>query len=387
MRTRTTLYFYRPYHHFLISSVNSILMIVVSLLLITSCSPISGFRSLVELDIIPPILIETATSDTHEFRLTFTEAITPIPSSCWIEPEVPIADIIPSPEDPATLILTTESAVEPGVRIVICGTARDTSGNSVDFRAGLYGWNPQVPRLMISEFTTKGSGKNPDRVELFVEEQGNLAGVTLFDGTRIQYRQRVILPPIDVEPGDYVIVHFQPDPADPEGCEDELGSTGSATVSTATPGGFDIWARDAHDTPTALGLSGNNGCLTLRASPFGALIDGVIYSDRTSSSDERYRGFGSTDMMDWVDELQAEGGWGWVVMDLADEVPGRLLSPEDCVSSTYSTATRSICRALVGRDGDDAEGYVDSNTAEDWHVVPTGGQSFGRPNDPSVHVP
>ena len=92
-------------------------------------------------------------------------------------------------------------------------------------------------------------------------------------------------------------------------------------------------------------------------------------------------------MMDWVDELHSEGGWRQSGISLAEEDPKPLLSPEDCVSSTYSTATRSICRALVGQDGDDAEEYLDTDTTEDWHVVPTGGQSFGRPNDPSVHAP
>ena len=363
-----------------------VLGLITLILLITSCTPISGFRSLAEIDIIPPLLIETATFDAQEFHLTFTEDITPIPAAFWIEPAIPIADIAPSKEDPATLILTTATPVAPGTRIVICGSARDLSGNSVDIRAGLYGWNPHIPRLIITEFTTRGSGKNPDRVELFVEGSGNLAGVTLLDGTRTQYRQRVILPPIAVEPGDYVIIHFQPDPADPGLCEDEVSSPGTAAVATATQGGYDIWARDTQGAPTSLGLSGNNGCLTLRASPFGPLIDGVVYSNRTSASDERYRGFGSTDMMGWVDDLQQEGGWETPSVHPGEEI-GRPLSPEDCVDSTYTTATRSISRALVGKDGDDSEGYADTNTAGDWHVVPTGGQSFGYVNDPSVHVP
>src|SRR5690554_6860855 len=62
--------------------------------------------------------------------------------------------------------LTFKNKLPPGKRIDIVGRVRDSSGNTLSFRSGVWGYNPHVPHLLINEFTTKGSGNNPDRIEL-----------------------------------------------------------------------------------------------------------------------------------------------------------------------------------------------------------------------------
>ena len=66
----------------------------------------------------------------------------------------------------------------PGKKTELKGRVNDWIGNSLTFTLGLWGYNPNLPTLLINEFTTKGSGNNPDRVELLVLK-GNLAGITL----------------------------------------------------------------------------------------------------------------------------------------------------------------------------------------------------------------
>ncbi|PKL19609.1 MAG: hypothetical protein CVV48_17165, partial [Spirochaetae bacterium HGW-Spirochaetae-4] len=52
--------------------------------------------------------------------------------------------------------------------------------------------------------------------------------------------------------------------------------------------------------------------------------------------------------------------------------------PEAGIDSTYSTATRSFCRT---------EDVPDTDTRNDWHIVPTSKASFGYPNSPDIHEP
>ena len=116
------------------------------------------------------------------------------------------------------------------------------------------------------------------------------------------------------------------------------------------------------------GLSGNNGAVTLYTNPYGDLMDAVLYTNRTSESDESYRGFGSAKFMLQADEIAEAGGW---------KAEGDEPAPEDCVPSSDSTATRSICRSSKSADTD---------TKVDWHTVPTSKFSFGKENSNEIYI-
>jgi hypothetical protein len=102
--------------------------------------------------------------------------------------------------------------------------------------------------------------------------------------------------------------------------------------------------------------------------PNGTLIDAVIYSNRTSASDRKYRGFGSTEMMLKADEIHAEGGW---------RAGGEAIAPEDAINPDDSTSTRSICRSSSSSD---------TNSKDDWHITPTRGATFGHANNDDIYV-
>ena len=118
------------------------------------------------------------------------------------------------------------------------------------------------------------------------------------------------------------------------------------------------------------GLGGNNGVLSIYATPGVDCLDAVLYSNRTSNSDTAFLGFGTQKVLDKVLSLQKNGGW--------DNGSGIDLKPEMAIDSTYSTATRSMCRLPDGNDTD---------TNLDWQVVATGKASFGTGNSTEVHVP
>jgi hypothetical protein len=109
--------------------------------------------------------------------------------------------------------------------------------------------------------------------------------------------------------------------------------------------------------------------ISLYSRPGGEILDGVLYSNRTSESDAQYRGFGSATVLARADELVSAGGW---------RVSGSQAAPEDALNPDGSTATRSICRSSDSTDTD---------SREDWHIVPTRGSTFGTDNSDEVYAP
>ena len=333
---------------------------LLSALLLSSagCGPIPDYRTLVEADIHPPDFLGIDTTDARTVVVRFDESVSPIKGAVSVAPEVQVAEVA---ADGAALRIRLDRDQQIGADYTLEAAVSDGSGNSTTLLTHFYGFNPTVPRLVINEFTTQGSDTHPDSVELFAGEAGNLAGVCLYEGMSDVWDDRYVFPSVAVEAGEYVIVHFKP-----QGIPQEISETTDRTASggyDSSPLAFDEWVSGGD------GLSGNNGVLSLYSSPGGRLLDAVLYSNRTSTSDTDYGGFGSKTLLDQATALAKAGAWSFA---------GDRIAPEDAVNPTGSTATRSICR-----DSHSA----DTNGRSDWHIVPTSGFTFGVQNSDAVYVP
>ncbi|MCF6334840.1 MAG: hypothetical protein L3J12_03775 [Spirochaetales bacterium] len=318
---------------------------------IISCVPLEDYRKIIEKDIQPPAFISMGTEDSKTLILQFSEDISVLENHILIEP---LAEILSVTTQQNILKITFKNPMEPGKLFKIEITVEDLSGNSLGILSDFYGFNSNLPGIIINEFTTQGSSTNPDKVELRVLSPGNTAGLSLFEGIDTNWAQRKIIPPIEVEEGDYLVIHFKP-----SGTAEEVDETILKTSSgglNVTPEAWDLWVEGG------TGLSGNNGTITLFTNPGGTLIDGVLYSNRTSVSDEKYRGFGSLSVMIRADRLSELRGW---------ISTGDFIAPEDAIDPEDSTATRSMCRSLL---------FTDTDSSPDWHIVPTSGSSFGSNN-------
>ena len=320
------------------------------LCVILACGPTQDLHVLTQADYVPPTFDRVCTLDSNRIELIFDETAYIDPDQITITPALAIQHI----SDPDTSVTITTETQTPGKAYSLRTTAEDARRNSVSFRVGFYGFNPQLPQVLINEFTTKGAGKHPDMVELYVGSAGNMAGVVLYQGTAGNWEDRIIFPAFPVKTGDYIVVHFKPQGGDEE--KNEVTGKSISGGFDATPSAFDFWVDGA------TGLSGNNGIISLYQTPNGRMIDGVLYSNRTSQSDERYRGFGTKDVLERAEELVREGGW---------QITGEMVTPEDAVNPEKSTSTRSICREGTSTDTD---------SKDDWHIVPTRGSSFGKTN-------
>ena len=328
------------------------------LFIFLSCSEIGIKEEENSADVIPPKITDLRITDSVSAEFDFSRNIQPLAKVFNISPDIGISDLLTSG---STLKVVFTDSQLPGSEYYIKGAVKDTSGNTLTFCAEFYGYNPFIPSMIINEVTTQGSSTHPDMVELFIKSDGNMAGAAFFEGTDEDSDSEYIFPSMEVSAGDYIIIH-----AKPEGTAEEITETDDKTESggiDASDSAFDIWPSSFS------GLSGNNGVLSLYSGPGGSLLDAFLYSNRTSSSDESYRGFGSLSVMKRMDYIAACGGWLF---------SGDLIAPEDCVDPDPSTATRSVCRNSVSDDTD---------SRSDWHTAPTSMSSFGAVNTDEVYVP
>lgn len=325
---------------------------------LAGCGALAELQQVLDPDLVPPVLLAARSSAETRLELCFDEPALAEPADFLIRPQLAVTGLVCQPE---RLVLETE-VQQPGVRYVLEAVVHDGRGNSLSFLAAFYGYNPAPPALLINEFSCRGTGNHPDSVELKILAAGDMAAVTVYQGTPSDWQDRLIFPPFAVEKGDFIVVHFKP-----QGLPEEIDETADATLSgglDASEAAYDFWV------PGGAGISGNNGVLSVYARP-GAeeILDGLLYSNRTSASDERYRGFGSAAVLLRAEELVAHGGW----LPAAGAV-----RPEDGIDPEGSTGTRTLCRD---------PGSADSDSRADWHIVPTLGASFGEDNSDAVYEP
>jgi hypothetical protein len=323
---------------------------------LAGCGPLADNRVPAP-DLRPPQVEAVQATGPGDIALRFDEEATLLPEKTVITPGLGVTGIAGT----GRTVTVHVSPQTPGQPYVLETEAEDARGNSSRFLAAFYGWNGRVPGLLINELSPRGSGSHPDCTELRVMTAGNLGGVVLYCGTPGSFDARLIFPSCEVAAGSFIVVHWKPT---------GTGGEVDETADPAASGGFDAspTARDFW-VPAGTGLPGNNGVVSLYERPGGRCLDGVLYSNRTSESDQRYRGFGEQAMLDRAEELLRDGGWS---------CEGAAVAPEDGVSPEGSTGTRSLCRMPGGSD---------TNRATDWHVVPTKKASFGAENCAEVYVP
>jgi hypothetical protein len=331
----------------------SVLSVVSLLAFCMSCGPVADPRS-AEADLRPPQVETVRTLGPNDIGIRFNEDARLNAEKTSITPELPISGITASARE----IVIHGAAQTPGRPYTLETEALDARGNSASFIVEFYGWNGSVPRLLINELTPRGSGSHPDLVEIKALSAGDMGGVTLYLGTPGSHDGRICFPSFAVAAGSFILAHLRPagDPGEGDETSDMAASGGFDASDTA----YDFWL------PEGKGLGGNNGVLSLYDRPGGTCIDGVLYSNRTSQSDERFRGFGSAEVLARAEELVRDGGW---------KPAGSRVLPEDGVNPDGSTGTRSLCRS---------SGSADTDGPADWHIVPTRKATFGAENSDDV---
>ncbi len=326
------------------------------LIVLATCTPSAHLDGPpYNLDILPPVIQTAGVLDEQRLAFEFDEQVRVVLEDAHVDPELEIASV-ESIGKQIIVHFATNQVI--GLAYTIRLKVEDSQGNSLSFLYKFTGWNPRVPNLIINEFNPKGSKSTPDCVELYALSDGNLGGVELVIGTEEEYIDSFIFPAIEILSRSYIVIHAKPEGTDDE--IDELEELNRSGGRLATENARDFWMRKAP------GLPGSNGALTLYKQRGGDIIDAVIWSNREDKPNDENLGWTSASFP-WAEKLGMQGEW-----QSANGIP----LPSEALSVTKSTATRSLCRSSVP---------IDSNSPQDWHIVPTSGQTFGTINNDKVY--
>lgn len=299
---------------------------VVCVGLVIGCTehPPSLLNIFAQRDSSPPVLLDMEMTAPAEACLRFDECIMIKKDAFTIE-DNEIIDVSVWDEQ---LTITFKKPLILGVFSTLEGRVQDLAGNSMRFSIRLWAKNTRIPSLLINEFTTKGSENHPDRVELAVLKGGNLAGVTIKtvnDSHTFGDHQ--------VASGDYVVVAF---------------SKGAVEAGS-------FLSKEQN------GLSSNNGYICVHATPEwnAEVLDCVLYSTKEATT---HNGFGSKEVAQMAEELTQGLHWNGSMA-------------KDAIDISKATATRSANR----------NGFIDTNSANDWYICATGNASFGVKNSTNRH--
>ncbi len=328
-------------------------------LVLQSCVPnLDAGKLPFSVDLIPPILQSAEITDSYTVVFRFDDAVFPVEDAPVLTPFLPVAQ---TRCEGRQFLVELAAPQSIGQKYTLRAGVQDAKGNMLEFLFEFYGWNPRVPSLLINELNPRGSGKNPDCVEILVLSDGNLGGILMTVGTEEHASGKIILPAVEVLKDDFLLLHAKSQGLPEE--IDELGSVSESGGLLASDTARDFWIPDSP------GLPGNNGAVSLYQRNGGLLMDAVLWSDRVFDDQDDKLGWTSAGYQ-MASDLAASDGWE----SSETEIP----SPSDAVDVSFSTATRSLCRASVP---------LDTDTREDWHTVPTKGSSFGTPNSDEVYVP
>ncbi|HDQ13463.1 MAG TPA: hypothetical protein ENN41_01430, partial [Sediminispirochaeta sp.] len=227
---------------------NTLLLI----LLFSSCTPIPDRRVLLKDDLRPPVFVGVDVHHQRQISLHFSEPVFFEKNDFHATPSLEVESFSTEAEE---LKINLAADMSPGQEYALSLTVSDAARNSHSLLCRFFGYNPRVPELLLNEITTQGSTSNPDKVELKVLSPGNTAGVVVYEGTRDFFDHYKVLPPVEVETGDYLVIHFRP-----SGTEDEVDERESkieCRAEDASDYGWDFWVEGGG------GLSGNNGVISV----------------------------------------------------------------------------------------------------------------------------
>lgn len=313
------------------------------------CDAMPELPDMIEGDWEPPILEDVHALTEHTVGMRFSRPVEAV--RLTFDPPL---DLAGSMWHDGMLQLTAREPFRAGSEYWVDAVVEDRGGNTASVLVSFYGTNPDLPRVLINEIVCRGSGNNPDFAELRVFEDGNLGGMTIYNGSPGRWTSRKIFPEMDVEAGDYVIVHFRPQNIPEE--VDETTDKAESGGLRSHPEAWDLWVWEGAGLPTT------SGAVTLTEYPDGPLMDAILYSERTYDATSPRRGFGTAAQLEMFEDVVARGGW---------KIAGDFVVPDDGVDPSNSTATRSI-----NRDRD----ATDTDTRHDWHIVPTRGATPGTEN-------
>lgn len=247
-----------------------------------SCKVTESGIKILDGDYVCPKLLYYNVMDSKNVKIGFSEPVV-LKShvvSTDSEKRIPTSVLSDEFKKDVTIIFDKEMIV--GEEYQFVGVVKDEFGNSLTLELPFTGYNPRVPKLIMTEIQTvtvtsrtKTETENDMYKTEFIEfvalSDGNLSGIDLFsvyDG-----EDRIFnFPAVEVKKGEVFLVHFR---NKGNGCTNEDSDNLSlATAPYSKNGVRDFWI----DNPdTALG--NKTDVILLRNTANGKILDALVYSE------------------------------------------------------------------------------------------------------------
>ncbi len=266
-------------------------------------------------------------------------------------------------DDGVAYTLHMPEKTECGKEYVLFAEAEDKKGNTLSFSSVFYGFNEDVPKLVLSEVRTEASKPKPEFVELYCLSGGNTGGMVL----EIVYKSssfKYTLPPAVVEAGEYVVLHLRSYDDQKVFCVDETepgsSSLSASSAADSCPGSRDFWYSENTK------VIGKTSVILLWERSRGRMIDALLLSESEKES--------------WPSVVTGDAAQSAVLADVWIDGP----SVTDAVCADKVTATRTVSRqniaAIVAAAAESDFVWPVPVCASDWIVVATSQATPGKPN-------
>jgi hypothetical protein len=317
-----------------------------------ACSAENALQEVFGLSAESPEFIGWKAVSTEELSFYFSLPVTV--TSARIDPTVEIASITMGKD----VRLFLAEPCSGGVKMTADLLVEDAFGNTLNVLTTFSTRNDRMPSLVINEVRTEYSKPKVEFIEFYTLSAGNLGGMRLYLTGGPEDTPFYEFPPVNVAAREYIVLHLRTlDPAS----RDETG-----TDLTASPYTKDNEAQiDARDfwIPGAVKHINKKGAAVYLLDQDDEVLDALIFCESASG------GWADQKMARAAEFLAGAGAWRGSQSDIG---------PEDAASSLGTTATRTINRR---------SGRADSNTAEDWYITVTSGNTPGKFNNGSVYTP
>jgi len=334
-----------------------------------SCVP---FSPLIQLNppAAPAVLLHWDMVNEFQARLEFSRPVQPlgVNQGLWSNPEpfgyqVMLLDESPQSSHHTTLIVEfIDHRPSPGEMISLRGTVEDLHGNQLTFLAPVFGFNPYLPTLVINEIRGVNSSTRTEAIEILAVSSGHLGGAAIVVGNPREPSQLVQFPPLEVNAGDYIVLHFRAPPGSISG---PFGNYDNPPPgSTTLDGVINLYGEG--------GLSATGELILIARDPrMLVFLDGIMYTNKTNNPEDRYRGFGTRAALEKAEFFARTGLW-------FENIPAQV-DPEDFPTSLGMTVTRTLNRRPFEEGEPRSRGL--------WYICATGQGSIGSINSLLEHSP
>lgn len=315
-----------------------------------SCAPEPVLEGVLGVDASPPVFLGCRATAPKVVEFIFSEEVSV--SSLRLEPPSAVAETTGG----ATVTVTLAESLREGEKVTADILVEDARGNTLNVLVPFRARNDRMPALRITEVRTEYSKPKVEFVELYLESAGQLGALRLvcsglgFDSPLYEF------PRTEVSAGEYVVVHLRT--LEPALSRDETGS------DLAHSGGVEAFpfARDFWVPGNEKRIRKTDALALLDQD--GNVLDAVLMSESAVGE------WAKSELYAASRYLGERGAWKVGTAGIPN--------PEDALSSSGTTTTRTICRD---------EGLEDSDGPADWYITATSCATPGARNRTERYVP